>query len=80
MNKSDVKKGSNLVKVLIGGGVESASIVKVEKVTKDTIFLEGADGRYKRDDSVYAYDLESGRLVTPLIPGFTSRLIFLEED
>jgi len=78
MNKSDVKKGSQLVKLLVGGGVETASLVSVEKVTKDTIFLEGCDGDYKRD-SVYAYDLGTGRACESYIPGFSSRLVYLEE-
>lgn len=79
MTKNDVKKGDTIVKILIGGGVETASIVEIEKVTSDTIYLEGCDGNYKRD-SPYAYDLASGRLCESFIPGFTSRLIFLEDE
>jgi len=78
MTKNDVKKGNKIVKVLIGGGAETASIQKVEKVTDDTIYLEGCDGDYKRD-SLYAYDLTTGRACNSFIPGFSSRLIYLEK-
>jgi hypothetical protein len=78
MTKNDVKKGSKVVKLLIGGGAETASIQKVEHVDDNTIYLSGCDGDYNRD-SVYAYDLASGRACSNYIPGFTSRLIYLEK-
>lgn len=78
MTKNDVKKGDSIVKVLYGGGVKTASIATIEKVTKDTIYLKGCDGDYKRD-SVYAYDLETGRSIENYIPGFFAELIVLEQ-
>lgn len=78
MNTNDVKKGDKIVKILIGGGFETASIAKIEKVTEDTIYLHGCEGHYVRD-SVYAYDLKTGHLCESFIPGFTSRLIVLEK-
>jgi ribosomal protein S3 len=78
MNQNDVKKGDQIVKVLIGGGFETASIATIEKVTKGEIYLEGCDGDYNRE-SVYAYDLATGRACSNYIPGFTARLIILEQ-
>lgn len=78
MNNNDVKKGDKIVKIIIGGGFETCSIQTIEEVTKDTIFLEGADGYYERD-TLYAYDLTTGRACESYIPGFSSRLIVLEQ-
>lgn len=76
-----LKKGQQVVKILIGGGVETATIQTVEKVDKKqkAVFLEGCEGNYKRD-SVYAYDMTTGYLCESFIPGFTSRLIMLEDE
>jgi hypothetical protein len=78
MTKNDVKKGNKIVKLLIGGGAETASIQKIEHVDDKTIYLSGCDGDYKRD-SVYAYDLATGKACSSFIPGFTSRLVYLED-
>lgn len=78
MTKNDVEKGSKVVKLLIGGGVETASIQEVEHVDDNTIYLSGCDGDYNRD-SVYSYDLATGKACTSFIPGFTSRLVYLEQ-
>lgn len=78
MTKNDVKKGNKIVKIIIGGGAETASIQKVEHVDDKTIYLVGCDGDYNRD-SVYAYDLATGKSCNSYIPGFTSRLVYLEK-
>ena len=74
------KKGERVVKIITGGGVETASIQTVEKADKKTktVWLEGCDGDYNRD-SVYAYDQDTGRACQSYIPGFQSRLVYLEE-
>jgi hypothetical protein len=78
---SGVKKGQKLVKILIGGGCETASIVTLEKSDKKNkrVYLEGCDGGYTAD-SVYAYDMTTGRACSSYIPGFQSRLVYLEDE
>lgn len=79
MTHSDVQAGTRVVKLLIGGGIETASIAEVEHVDAQNIYLKGCDGDYN-SESVYAYHLADGRACSSYIPGFTSRLIVLEED
>lgn len=78
MNQQDVPVGDQIVKVIIGGGFETCSIAEIEHVSEDTIYLKGCDGWYDRE-SLYAYNLHDGRSVNNFIPGFSSRLILLEQ-
>lgn len=75
-----LKKGDSVVKILIGGGCETATIKEIEKIDKktNTLYLEGCNKDYNRQ-SLYAFDTETGYACESLIPGFTSRLIYLEE-
>lgn len=63
------KKGQRVVLIISGAGVETGSIKVIEKVTKKNIKLE---------DSSLLYSL-TGREIDPVIPGFYSRIIELEE-
>lgn len=78
---NSVKKGSKIVKVLIGGGYETCSVREIEHVDTENkiIYLEGCDGDYNKE-SVYAYDATSGRECASYIPGFSCRLILLDND
>ena len=68
--KSNFKKGDKVVKVLIGGGVETAVLATVASVKKDGVRLI---------ESHQVYDSESFREIDPPISGFTTRLIVLEQ-
>jgi len=64
------KKGDKVVKILRGGGVETATIQFVNGVKKGKVLLE---------DSSLEYDAKTGQEIDPVIPGFSSRLVMLEE-
>jgi hypothetical protein len=62
------EKGQAVVKVITGGGVKTATIQKVDFVRQGVVRLV---------DSGLDYD-ERGREIDPVIPGFSSELIYLE--
>lgn len=64
------KKGQQVVKVIIGGGVKTSSIQRVASVKKGVVRLEGSCLDYRDKD---------GQEIDPVIPGFTSELIYLEQ-
>lgn len=61
-----MKKGDMVVKVIVGGGVKTCSIVQVSKVSKGVISL--------LDDGI-KYDTRTLREIDPAIFGFYSELI-----
>lgn len=72
------KKNDKVVKIIIGGGVETASIKVVQAVDKKKglVFLDSDD---RDPEGVQTYRDSDGRAAADYIPGFTSRLIVLEE-
>jgi hypothetical protein len=68
---SNFEKGQSVVKVIIGGGVKTATVQKVESVVGGTVRLV---------DSSLEYSDKTGREIDSVIPGFTSELIYLEVD
>lgn len=68
-----VKSGDVLVRTLHGGGFVSESLVKVEAVLDNGIFIEGADGDYE-DDSVYRFSKSTGQSLNNYSAGFFSKL------
>lgn len=77
----DVKEGDILVRALTGGGFTTESLLKVEAVEDNGIFIEGADGDYD-DGSVYRFSKTTGKSVNNFVSGFRSELIRVatEED
>jgi hypothetical protein len=65
------KKGDRVVKILRGGGVETASLQTVESVKKGVVKLV--------DSEHMAYTAEYGNEIDPVIPGFSSRIVILED-
>lgn len=70
-------KGDKVVKLLIGGGCETASIQEVQAVNKKKglVFL----GDDRDPEGGQTYRLDDGRAVCSYIPGFSTRLVVLEE-
>lgn len=65
------KKGQKVVKVITGFGTKTASLDVVEKVSKGQVKLSRDEHlRYRNDD---------GREIDPVIAGFNSEIIPLEE-
>jgi hypothetical protein len=62
------EKGQTVVKVITGGGVKTATLQIVSSVRKGVVRLE---------DGTIEYDGQ-GREIDPVIPGFSSELIYLE--
>lgn len=80
----DLKKGTKIVKVILIGGIETASIVEVAAVDKKRGLLSTDTEHVSKpkdieDDGVQTYRLLDGRANASYIPGCTSRLILLEE-
>lgn len=76
-NKSFLKKieaGNVIVRALTGGGFTTYDLLEIEHVDENGIYIEGADGDYAKD-SVYRFDLNTGRSVNNYSPGFYSTLI-----
>lgn len=66
------KKGQKVVRVIHGAGVKTASIAVVARVSKKgEVRLDG--------DSSLTYSDFHGHEIDPVIPGFTSEIIPLEE-
>jgi hypothetical protein len=80
MDAKHAQAGNKVVKLIIGGGFEVASIATIEHLDEqtNTVYLNGCDEDYSRD-SVYAYDLKTGQACQSYIPGFSSRIVMLEE-
>jgi len=64
------KKNDKVVKIITGGGYETASIQTVLLSKKGKVSCD--------DDGHIWYDANSGFEIDPVIPGFSSRLIVLE--
>lgn len=84
MNKAflkDLKENDIVVRKLHGGGFVTESLVTIEAVLENGIFIKGADGDYE-DDSSYCFDLTTGKSCNNYIQGFRSELsrIATEED
>ena len=77
----NIKKGDIVVRALHGGGFTSNSLMGIEEVNEDGIFIEDADGDYS-DDSVYKFSLTTGKSVNNYTQGFHSEIIRIatEED
>lgn len=77
MNKDflkNVKNGDVLVRSLIGGGFKTESLVEIESVLDNGIFIEGADGDYE-DNSVYRFSKTTGKSMNNYTAGFSSELL-----
>lgn len=74
-NKADFKKGQQVVKIITGGGTETASIQEITKVKGDLLFL----GDDFSPDAVGAYRISDGRAAANYITGFSSRIVYLEQ-
>lgn len=72
------KKGDKVVKIISGAGCETGSIREIEKVDKKKGFvyldLDDLD-----DDGQNTYHLDNGKAVVCWVPGFSHRIIPLEE-
>jgi hypothetical protein len=77
---ASLKRGDVVIRNLAGGGFDCLSLLSIETVTDDGIFVEGADGDFSRD-SVYGYHLD-GQPFSSHTPGFRSTLLrkATEED
>jgi hypothetical protein len=64
------KKNQKVVKVLIGGGVKTATVQQVASVKA---------GKVRLVNSGLDYDAETGQEIDPVIPGFTSEIIVMEQ-
>jgi hypothetical protein len=72
------KKGQKVVKIIAGAGVETASVKTVCKVDK-RLGLAYCDPDDLTKDGQNTYRLDSGRAVVNWVPGFTHRIVTLEE-
>lgn len=70
----NVKSGDVLVRLLIGGGFKTESLISIEAVKDNGIFVKGADGDYE-DDSVYRFSKTTGKSCSNYIPGFSSEIV-----
>ena len=76
--KSAWKKNRQVVKLLSGAGTETASIRTVHKcdTRKGFVYLDADD---MTDDGPNTYQIETGRANVNWIPGFSSRIVPVEE-
>lgn len=77
----ELKADDLVVRELHGGGFVSESLVKIDSVLDNGIFIDGVDGDYA-DDSVYRFSLTTGKSCKNYVPGFYSVLtrIATEKD
>jgi hypothetical protein len=64
------KKQQEVVKVIIGGGVKTATIQRVKSVKNGVVRLV---------NSSLEYDNLTGQEIDSVIPGFMSEIIYLEQ-
>jgi hypothetical protein len=62
-----------VVRELVGGSFSTKSLVNIETVNTNGVFIEGCDGDFS-EDSVYGYNFD-GTPFASLIPGFKSTLL-----
>jgi hypothetical protein len=76
-------KGEKVVKILSGGGIETASIQVVSAICqkRDLLSIDPDISKPKdiQADGVQTYRLSDGRAAVNYINGFSSRLVDLEE-
>jgi len=70
----NLKSGDIVVRELTGGGFKTESLVTIENVTEDGVFIEGADGDYSID-STYAFSKTTGKSKNNYTEGFYSTLL-----
>ena len=70
---NNIKSGDILVRELTGGGFKTESLVEVEFVSEEGIFINGADGDYG-SDSVYKFSSGTGKSVNNFMAGWYSTL------
>jgi hypothetical protein len=68
----DFKKGRSVVKILSGAGLETASIDTVLSVKQGVVTLCNTEHT--------KYDAKTGRALENTLPGWSTRLIELEES
>ena len=64
--------GEIVIKVIVGGGFKTATIQRVNKVTKKGVFLKNNESQ--------SWDPGTGMEKSPAIPGFYSEIITLDGD
>ena len=79
-----LKKGDKVVKLILGGGMETACIQTIAGVCNKRKLISVDSSHVKtakdiEDDGVGVYRMSDGRAVADYIPGFTSRLVYLED-
>ena len=79
-----MKKGDKVVKLIIGGGFETASIqtIAAADAKRGLVSLDASHVFKPADiklDGVSTYRIADGRATANYIPGFTSRIVELEE-
>jgi hypothetical protein len=65
------KKNQKVAKIIVGGGVKTATIQTIASVGRGGVRLV---------DSGITYDSESGLEIDPPIPGFYSEIVALEDQ
>lgn len=75
----NLKEGDIVVRALIGGGFTTESLIEIESVRDNGIFIEGCDGDYEAD-SVYRFSKTTGRSVNNYMAGFSSQIVRLATD
>lgn len=78
------KKGQRVVKLIRGGGTETASITKVVAVDKKRGLCSTDDSHVFKasdiePDGVQTYRTIDGTAMANYIPGFSTRIVILEE-
>lgn len=77
--KLKFKKGQLVAKVIAGGGVQTVTFVKVQKVKGKIGQVCADDDMGEVDNPLRSFNLETGLAVENWIPGFNSRIILLDE-
>lgn len=79
----NLRKGDKVVKLLLGGGYETASLATVTAVDKKRGLFSTDESHVSRAsdiqaDGVQTYRLEDGRASANYISGFSSRIVMFE--
>lgn len=70
---NELKENDIVVRELSGGGFQTKSLLEVETVNEQGVFVEGCDGDFS-SDSVYGYNFD-GSPFSSFIPGFKSTIL-----
>lgn len=77
--KAKFKKGQLVAKVIAGGGFQTVTFAKVQKVNGGIGQVCSDDDMDEVDSSLRSFNLATGLAVENWIPGFNSRIVSLEE-